>query len=350
MHYSLANGGVNVVTIKDVAQMAEVSTATVSHVINDTRFVSDELRERVLEAMEALSYRPNALAQGLRVGETHTIGLVVPDNANPFFAEISRVVEDVGFENGYSVILCNTGDDLVRERAYIDVLVAKQVDGIIFIAAGDHHEHLTELTSHRVPLVLADRDVGQSAADLVLVNNEQGGYEATRHLLDLGHRRIGCVTGPSEATPSADRVSGYGRALREAGVCRDEDLIEPGDFRYQGGERAAARLLGLQQPPSAMFVCNDLMAIGALRAIRTAGLRVPDDISVVGYDDIPLASAMSPALTTVAQPVEDLATICTELLLSRIEEGVNGAPKRVVLDTKLIVRDSCAPAPVREGS
>lgn len=331
-------------TIKDVARMAEVSTATVSHVINDTRYVSDELRDRVLEAMEALSYRPNVLARGLRGGETHTIGLVVPDNANPFFAEVSRVVEDVGFERGYSVILCNTGDDMERERAYIDVLIAKQVDGIIFIAAGDHHEHLLELTGERVPLVLADRDVGQSAADLVLVNNEHGGYDATRHLLDLGHRRIACITGPSEATPSADRVKGYQRALCEANVKMEEALVEPGDFRYQGGEEAASRLLKLGRPPSAIFACNDLMAIGALRAIRTAGLHVPQDISLVGYDDIPLASAVSPALTTVAQPVERLATISTELLLSRIEEGTKGAPKRIVLDTELVVRDSCAPA------
>lgn len=330
-------------TIKDVARLAGVSTATVSHVINETRYVSAELRERVLRAMEALNYRPNVLAQGLRRGETHTIGLVVPDNANPFFAEVSRVVEDVGFDRGYSVILCNTGDDLERERVYIDVLIAKQVDGIIFIAAGDHHEHLAELTSANVPLVLADRDVKQSRADVVLVNNEQGGYRATRHLLDLGHQRIGCIGGPSEATPSADRVKGHERALREVGVSVHRELVVQGDFRYKGGEEAADRLLGLASPPSAIFACNDLMAIGTLRAIREAGLRVPEDISVVGYDDIPLASAVSPPLTTVAQPVTELATISTELLLSRIEDGTPRDLERIVLDTDLVIRDSSGP-------
>jgi len=331
-----------VATIKDVARLADVSTATVSHVINDTRYVSDELRARVLDAMEVLNYRPNVLAQGLRRGETHTIGLVVPDNANPFFAEVARVVEDVGFDRGYSVILCNTGDDLERERAYIDVLIAKQVDGIIFIAAGDHHKHLAELTDANVPLVLADRDVAQSGVDVVLVDNELGGHRATEHLLDLGHRRIGCIAGPSEATPSADRVKGYARALREAGVPVQQSLIEPGDFRYEGGEEAAARLLSLDSLPSAVFACNDLMAIGALRAIRRAGLRVPEDISVVGFDDIVLASAVSPALTTVAQPVEQLAKISTELLLSRIEGESPSDLARIVLDTELVVRNSSA--------
>jgi LacI family transcriptional regulator len=336
-----------VTTIKDVARLADVSTATVSHVINDTRYVSDELRARVLAAMETLDYRPNVLAQGLRGGETHTIGLVVPDNANPFFAEVSRAVEDVGFARGYSVILCNTGDNLERERAYIDVLVAKQVDGIIFIAAGDHHEHLDELTRRNVPLVLADRDVDQTDADVVLVNNERGGYEATKHLLDLGHRRIGCIAGPSEATPSADRVEGYVRALREADVPVEDSAIETGDFRYQGGEAAAERLLGGSERPTAIFACNDLMAIGALRAIRGAGLSVPDDISVVGYDDIPLASAMSPALTTVAQPVDQLGALSTELLLSRIEDGSVGTAQRITLETALVVRGSSGPPPGR---
>ena len=332
-------------TIKDVARLADVSTATVSHVINDTRYVSDGLRSRVLEAMDALNYRPNVLAQGLRGGETHTIGLVVPDNANPFFAEVSRAVEDVGFGRGYSVILCNTGDDLERERAYIDVLVAKQVDGIIFIAAGDHHEHLDELARRNVPLVLADRDVDLTDADVVLVNNERGGYEATQHLLSLGHRRIGCIAGPSEATPSADRVEGYLRALRDGGIHVEASAIETGDFRYQGGEAAARRLLERAERPTAIFACNDLMAIGALRAVRSAGLSVPDDISVVGYDDIPLASAMSPALTTVAQPVDELGGLSTELLLSRIEDGSMGTAQRITLETTLVVRGSSGPPP-----
>lgn len=329
-------------TIKDVARLAGVSTTTVSHVINETRFVSDELRGRVLEAMEELNYHPNALARGLRLGETKTIGLVAPDNSNPFFAEVARTIEDIGFENGYSVILCNSDNNLDKEAAYINVLIAKRVDGVIFIAAGSKHEHLHELTTRGIPVVVADRNIPQAWADVVLVNNEQGGHDATRYLISLGHRRIACITGPSDLTPSADRVRGYRRALKESGVSVEEALIVPGDFLYQGGEAAMAQLLRLDRPPSAVFACNDVMAIGALRALRSAGLQVPSDISIIGFDDIEIASAVSPALTSVAQPIVELATLATQLLMSRIRNDQEDEPKqRIVLDTKLVVRDSC---------
>ena len=331
-------------TIKDVARLAGVSTTTVSHVINETRYVSDELRARVLAAMGELNYRPNVLARGLRRGETKTIGLIVPDNSNPFFAEVARIVEDIGFENDHSVILCNSDGNLDKEAAYINVLIAKQVDGVIFIAAGSTYEHLHELTKLGIPVVVADRAIPQALADVVLVNNEQGGYDATHHLISLGHRRTACITGPSDLTPSADRIHGYKRALREAGIPIEQTLIVPGDFRYQGGETAMEQLLRLDEPPSAVFACNDVMAIGALRAIRNAGLQVPSDVSIVGFDDIPLASAVSPALTTVAQPIVELATLAAQLLMSRIRNRQGDEPgQRAVLDTKLIIRDSCAP-------
>ena len=331
-------------TIKDVARLAGVSTTTVSHVINETRYVSDELRASVLAAMEELNYRPNVLARGLRRGETKTIGLVVPDNSNLFFAEVARIVENIGFENGYSVILCNSDGNLEKEAAYVNVLIAKQVDGVIFIAAGSKYEHLHELTMAGIPVVVADRDIPQTLADVVLVDNERGGYDATRYLLSLGHRRIACIAGPSDLTPSADRVHGYRRALGEFGIPIEEKWIVPGDFRYQGGEAAIAELLRLGEPPSAVFVCNDVMAIGALRAVRSAGLQIPGDVSIVGFDDIPLASAVSPALTTVAQPIVELATLAAQLLMSRTQSDQQDGPKqRIVLDTELIVRGSCAP-------
>jgi LacI family transcriptional regulator len=331
-------------TIKDVARLAGVSTTTVSHVLNGTRFVSDDLRVRVVEAMDRLNYHPNVLARSLRRGETRTIGLIVPDQANPFFAEVARTVEDTGFQNGYNVILCNSDDTLEKEAAYLQVLIAKQVDGVIFIAAGPQQEHLDELVRQGIPFVVADRDIGQSPADVILVNNEQGGYDVTRYLIELGHLRIACIAGPSQLTPSAERVLGYRRALAEAGLPVDEGLIVPGDFRYEGGESAMWRLLRMEWPPTAVFCCNDLMAIGALRAIRTAGLLVPRDVSVAGFDDIRLASAMWPSLTTVAQPIVELATRSVEALIGRMQGKPMLEPmERVVLATKLIVRDSCAP-------
>lgn len=331
-------------TMKDVAHRAGVSITTVSHVINKTRFVSDELCQRVQAVMDELNYRPNNLARSLRVGETKSIGLIVPDNSNPFFAEVSRTVEDIGFEKGYGVFLCNSDDIIEKEAAYVSMLIAKQVDGVIFIATGNTQEHLLDLMQCNIPVVVVDRDLPHTLVDVVLVNNEQGGHDATQYLLDLGHRDIGCIAGPSRLTPSAARVSGYRRALEAAGIPVREDLVVSGDFRPRSGETAVASLLKLDQPPTAVFACNDLMAIGALRGLRNHGLKAPQDISVVGFDDIPLAAEVSPALTTIAQPIVELATCATDLLISRIQHNRVGEDTQCrVLDTKLIVRHSCAP-------
>jgi LacI family transcriptional regulator len=332
-------------TIKDVARAAGVSITTVSHVINSTRFVSEELRARVQAALEELDYRPNILARSLRSGETKTIGLVVPDNSNLFFAEIARTVEDLGFAAGYSVILCNSDDNLDKEAAYIEVLTAKQVDGVVFIASGSSQQHVLELSQQAIPYVVVDREVDGSLADVILVDNELGGYVATRHLIELGHRHIACVAGPSQLTPSADRVRGYRRALRESCIPEERCLVVPGDFRAQGGEAALQVLLLLSTPPSAIFACNDMMAIGVLRAARSAGLSVPGDLSVVGFDDIPLASVVSPALTTVAQPTTELAAHSVRLLLARMQNSQEELPtQRIVLEPRLIERDSCGSA------
>ncbi|MBM4431963.1 MAG: LacI family transcriptional regulator [Chloroflexi bacterium] len=331
-------------TMKDVAKAAGVSVTTVSHVINETRFVSEELRSRVNRVMEELNYHPNTLARSLRLGITHTIALIVPDNSNPFFAEVSRVAEMVGFENDFSVILCNSDKNVDREAAYLEMLTAKQVDGIIFIAAGSSQEHLESIAAQGIPVVVADREVPQTLADVVLVNHEQGGYDATRYLLSLGHRRVACIAGPARLTPSSQRVQGYRRALAEAGIAIDEELVVSCTESYVGGEIAMAHLLRLDRPPTAVFTYNDVTAIGALRAARNVGVDVPGDLSIVGFDDIALASATVPALTTVAQPIADLATIATELLIERIRNVAAGRPgRRVVLDTKLVVRESCAP-------
>jgi LacI family transcriptional regulator len=328
-------------TMRDVAEEANVSITTVSHVINGTRFVSEELSNRVQKAMKKLNYRPNILARGLRVGKTNTIGLIVPDNSNPFFAEIARVVEDVGFDSGYSVILCNSDGDLDKELSYIDVLLAKQVDGVIFIASSSQTEHLSLLIRNDLPMVVADRESPNLDVDCVLVDNFRGGYEATRYLLELGHRRIGCIAGPSDLTPSAERVGGYRQALSEFGVPVDEELIVRGDFHFEGGKKAMHKLISLPNRPSAVFVCNDVMAIGAMGIARSAGLKIPDELSIVGFDNIIHSSVTWPPLTTVAQPIEDLAQMSTELLLQTISGSRGAEKKRIVLETELVIRDSC---------
>ena len=327
-------------TIHQVAERAGVSSTTVSHVINNTRFVSVDTRNRVLEAMVALGYQPNALARSLRRGETLTIGLILPDSANPFFAEIGRAVEDAAFHKRYNVILCNTEGDLEKEQRYVEVLSKKQVDGIIFVGTGDQTNSLLSLHTQQIPVVLVDRELPDLEVDAVLTDNLQGGYLATRHLTDLGHKRIGCITGPSHLTPSAQRVQGYRTALKEGGLSVDESLIERGDFHPESGHSAALTLLSQPNPPSALFICNDLMAIGALHAAAEHGFNVPHDLAIVGFDDIELASYAVPSLTTIAQPKTDIGLHAVQLLINRISEKSRPV-HRELLPVTLIQRKSC---------
>jgi LacI family transcriptional regulator len=327
--------------MRDVAERAGVSITTVSHVINETRPVSDELRSRVLAAIDDLGYQPNVLARSLRRGKTHTIGMIVPDSANPFFAEVARGVEDTSFEQRYSVILCNSDGDLDKELFYTNVLVEKQVDGIIFVAAGGSAERIRDLQARRIPLVVVDRDVPDVAVDSVLTDNARGGELATRHLIELGHRRIGCVAGPSDVTPSAERITGYRDALRAASVSVDEALIVRGDFQYESGYRATQQLLSMNDPPTAVFACNDLMAVGAVSAALELGREVPRDLSVVGFDDVRLASFVNPPLTTIVQPKYEMGVLAAKMLVERMHD-LDMPPRREKLDTSLLIRQSTA--------
>lgn len=329
-------------TITEVARKAGVSSTTVSHVLNNTRFVSEGVRTRVLEAMSELGYQPNALARSLRRGETKTIGLILPDSANQFFAEMGRAIEDAAFDNGYSVVLCNTEGDPAREQVYTDVLSKKQVDGMIFVASGVENGVKSALEGSRLPLVMVDRELNIINADTVLTDNYQGGKLATHYLLDLGHTHIGCISGPSQVNPSAERVTGYSDAMREAGLQFEQELICRGDFHPESGYRCAMRLLRLPDRPTALFVCNDLMAIGVLRAAAELGLRVPDDLSVIGFDNIELAAYTHPPLTTVAQPKQKAGQLAVDLLLERIAEQTLQA-RRVVLHADLVIRQSAGP-------
>ena len=326
-------------TIREVAERAGASVTTVSHVINETRYVSDEVRQRVLEAMRALNYRPNALARSLRMGQTHTLGLILPDSANPFFAAVGRAVEASAFQLGYSVILGNTQGDPRREEQYIDVLSKKQVDGIIFVATGDQEASLNFLRSHAMPVVVVNRDVSALEVDLIYTDNFQGGALATQHLLSLGHRRIACIAGASDRTPGADRVDGYRHALEEAGLAYDASLVQAGDYQPASGLAVTQALLARPAPPTAIFAGNDLMAMGALRAAVEAGCRVPADLSVIGFDDIELARYTNPPLTTIAQDKAEIGAQAVRRLVDRIHS--KSIPyQRSVLPTRLVLRES----------
>ena len=327
------------ITIREVAESAGVSYATVSHVINNTRLVSQETRERVLAAMDALNYRPNALARSLRQGKTNTIGLVLPDSANPFFAEISRGIEDEAFKKGYSVFLCNTELDTQRELFYVDVLSKKQVDGIIFVAAGDQADSLDFLLRRNMPVVMIDRDVPNVEVDAVLTDHQLGGFLATHHLLELGHKRIACIAGPSSITPSAERITGYRKALGEAGIAYDENLVIRGDYHAQSGLEITHSILKMNPRPTAIFALNDLMALGALRAAAEANCSVPGDLAIVGYDDLEIAHFTNPPLTTIAQPKKEIGAQAVNLLIDRMSRK-SRPPSRIVLPPQLVVRRS----------
>jgi LacI family transcriptional regulator len=327
--------------MRDVAERAGLSVSTVSHVINNTRVVSDESRQRVMSAMEELGYRPNALARSLRRRKTNTLGMIVPDSANPFFAEVARAIEDASFAQNYSVILCNSEGDLEKQQAYTNVLIDNRVAGILFVAAGISTELVNDLERRRVPLVVVDREVPGVEVDTVMTNHAQGGSLATQHLINLGHRRIACIAGNSEVSPSAERLKGYRRSLEDNNLAHDERLVVKGDFQYESGYEATTRLLALEDPPSAVFACNDLMAVGCISAARQLGLRVPDELSVVGFDDVRLASFTNPPLTTIAQPIAEIGELATKMLLERLLD-LDTPPRFERLDTVLRIRRSTA--------
>ena len=332
-------------TMRDVAELAGVSLTTVSHVINRTRFVSDDVTGRVLTAMEQLQYRPNELARSLRRGQTNTLGLILPDSANPYFAEIGHAIEATSSELGYNVILCNTHGDETKEEHYVNVLRNKQVDGILFVAAGDQAQSIIPTLGEDFPVLLVDRELVGVRTDVISVDNHLGGLLAGRHLLELGHRRIACISGPSRVRPSAERISGYTQALEEAGLSFDPDLFRMGDFHPNSGYQATLDLLQLPDPPTAIFTCNDLMAIGVIRAASELGLRVPDDLSLVGFDDIELASYTIPPLTTISQPINQMGAIAAKTLITHIEEDGSPEPTRRLLPVELVVRGSTGACP-----
>ena len=328
-------------TMKQVAEKAKVSTTTVSHVINNTRVVSSDVRERVLNVIQELRYIPSAVARSLKNDRTHTIGMMIPNNSNPYFAELIQGIEDESFKLGYNIILCNSYDDPKKQVAYIRVLMEKRIDGLILVSSGSDAELSQLLDDESIPKVLVDRELTGVAADFIESNHEQGGYLATKYLLDLGHRNIACVSGPRDLLPSRDRVSGYMKALQEAGVAFREDCLLHSDFTSQGGFTAFQQLLALANPPSAIFASNDLMAIGGICAANQAGIKIPEELSVIGYDDIALASFSNPPLTTVVQPKYDIGVLTARVLVDRINNAELPF-RRELLSTSLKVRQSTA--------
>ena len=329
-------------TITDVAREARVSASTVSHVINETRFVSDQVKQRVHAAMEALNYQPNVIARSLRTRETLTVGVVVSDVTNPFFTSIVRAIEDEVLKQGYSIILCDTDEKPEREQAYLRLLMGRRVDGLIVAPSSGNADLLRSAIESGLPVVLLDRSIPGLTADVVLSDNESGAFDAVSYLIGMGHRRIGIIAGRLEVSTGADRMAGYVRAIRTHGIPADESLIEVAKFKRDIAYDKTMKMLNRAEPPTALFVCNNVMTAGTMAALKAAGKKVPEDISVIGFDDSEWAALMDPPLTVVAQPIVELGTRAAQTLMRRISRGRVKTPRAVVLKPELILRDSCA--------
>jgi LacI family transcriptional regulator len=343
-------------TIGDVARRAGVSTATVSRVLAGVGRARPETRERILEAARELGYRPSAVARSLKLRTTQTLGLIITDIENPFFPQLVRAVEDVAREHGFALLLCNATDDPDREASYLDLLVDRRVDGVVIAVSGLGARHGEWLAEPPLPVVLVNTVAPGLPHPSIASDNVDGGRQAAAHLLDLGHRRIGVLTaGPRNADAPA-RVAGVRRAVEERGLDPDTVPVVVGEPGVAGGETAFGRLLVDAPRTTGVVAYNDLMAIGAMRAIRASGRAVPGDISVVGFDDIAIAAYTDPPLTTIAQAIGELGRWAVERLVERLtgtdamaHDGpwAGGPPDGTVLPVRLVARGSSGPPPGR---
>ncbi|MEN1835063.1 LacI family DNA-binding transcriptional regulator [Pseudomonas lijiangensis] len=329
-------------TIKDVAALAGISYTTVSHVLNKTRPVSDPVRIKVEAAIAQLDYVPSAVARSLKAKTTSTIGLLIPNGINPYFAELARGIEDHCERNGFCVILCNSDDNPEKQRNYLRVLLEKRVDGLIVSSVGGDVSIAGGLAEVRTPLVIVDRELEGIEADMVRIDHEHGAYLATRHLLDLGHRDIACIGGPDNTVVADMRFVGYRRAMQEAGIEVLPEWTIHSDFTSSAGHEAAVGLLAGNRP-TAIFAGNDVIAIGVLRAAAERNIVVPRELSVIGFDDIQMSRYVYPALTTVGQSIMQLGETAAEMLLSRIVGTSTELPGRRLVTPSVVVRESTAP-------
>jgi LacI family transcriptional regulator len=339
-----------VATIRDVAERAGISRSTVSRHISGQGYVSPEARRRIQAAIDELGYVPNAMARVLKTRRSGLIALLVPEIVNSFYTTISRGVEDVANRHGIQVIVGNSDEDVAKERAYVALMAAFQVDGVIVASAGKTGRHLQTLIQKNIPTVLVDRAVEGFNADLVTGDSVGGTIELTRHLLALGHRDIAFVNGDLETSVARDRLLGFRRALSEAGVDGDERLISAGSWFIADAERRTADLIAAKRPFTAIVAANNFMAIGALRALRASNRRVPEEIALVCFDDLEQAAEIDPFLTVVAQPAYTMGTLAMQLLLEQIDHKARETARALTLSPRLIVRRSCGAGLARGSS
>lgn len=334
------------VTIKDISKEAGVSTATVSHVINGTRFVSEPLKKKVNDVIEELGYQPNRIARSLVMQKTQTIGVIISDILNPFYTAVVRGLEDATSDLGYNVVLCNTDEDINKEIRYLRVLLEKRVDGIALATSfqGDQHPLLRQMS--QIPLVTIVRKMKKLKSDAVFADNIGGTYEAIEHLVSLGHKRIGVISGPSGLSSGQERLEGVLKAFTKYGITPNDAWMATGDFKRESGYVLAKGILSLKDRPTALFVSNSQMTLGALQAFRELGVKIPKDMSIVGMDDTEWSVLLDPPLTVIYQSPYDMGNNAGKMLLQRIFKNQKRF-KTNVIPAKLIERGSSRPPRVR---
>jgi len=330
------------ISIKDIARVAGVSHSTVSRALADSPLVNERTRERIRRLARDMAYTPSAIARSLVRQRTETVGVVVSTVADPFVSEVVRGIEETAFDAGFSVLLCESGNDRDREIAGVKMLREKRVDGIVVSASTVGDFYMPLLDELHIPIVLVNREQGNRYEYSVVTDDIDGGEQAVRYLLGLGHRRIGLITGPTESQSSSNRLLAYRQMLEQAGLAFDPQVLAPGDGRADGGRAGAALLLSLPHPPTAIFCYNDMTAIGAIAAAKKRGFAVPGEVSVVGFDDIAFAEFVDPPLTTVRQRKYEMGRLAMDMVLDLLNGKMPVA--KVFLHGELIVRESCAAA------
>ncbi|GEK60166.1 LacI family transcriptional regulator [Marinococcus halophilus] len=329
------------VTLRDVAKEANVSISTVSQFMNGRfTYMGEETKGRIEQAIAQLNYRPNAIARGLKQQKTTTIGVIIANVVHRFSTLVVRAIEDMCIKYNYHVIICNADDDETKEKQYIDMLMAKQIDGMIIIPSSQDRKNYEDILSYQIPLVFLDRTVEQSEAPSVVVNNYKASYEAVRHLIDRGYRNIGFIGPELKMNTRKERFRGFEEALRTAGIAENEKLMYHGEVN--GAQKALSAMLSRQQKPDALFISNDRMLVEALTFAKTYALNIPEDLALVTFDEVEYASFFSPSLTTIEQPAYQMGEEAAELLLKQVNDGVPAEElsREYVHRTTFHVRDS----------
>lgn len=328
--------------LKDIAKKLNMSVSTVSRVVNNKSYVKPETRELVMQALDELSYMPNQVARSLKNKSTKTIGIMVPDISEDFFAYVIKGIDDILGMKGYTMILCDTGENPEKEELYLNMLFEKQIDGIILATVCKEHRTLYKLIAKDLPIIFIDNLPNlKTNFDSVIIDNCKASYIAVEHLIKLGHKNIGAIMGKLDETTGYDRLQGYKRALEDHDINIDENLIKIGDFKEKSGYESMKELLLLNENITAVYIASSKMTYGAIKAIKDKGLKIPGDISLVGFDIHDVSGLITPSITTILQPEERIGKVAGELMLKRLQDSNDRYNQKIVLDPDILIRESC---------